>query len=134
MVIGRETVSLTVGPCDLSSEPRRFVLFDAAAFFQPQIGANLIRPQRLILSNIKSTLMKQKADSQEKQNANKTGQYRSRSISAHPGVPTRFQPMLLEPCLNSAATYDPNFNYAIVLASLLLLLDTHDAERGGRPE
>ena len=85
--------------------------------------------------------MKQKAGSQEKQNANKTEKYRSqdrsgdgllsseRSISDRPCVPARFQPMPLEPCLDCAATYDPNINYAIVLASLLLLLATRDAEQ-----
>ncbi len=89
--------------------------------------------------------MKQKADSQEKQSANKTGQYGShdrsgdglrpseRSVGARPDVPARFQRMPLEPCLDCAATYDPNVNYANVLASLLLLLETHDAARRGRP-
>ena len=89
--------------------------------------------------------MKQKADSQEKQNANKTDQSgphaptgdglrpSERSVGANTDVPARFRPMQLEPCLEYAATYDPEINYAIVLASLLLLLETHDAERRGRP-
>ncbi|MCH7727299.1 MAG: hypothetical protein IH991_12585 [Planctomycetes bacterium] len=89
--------------------------------------------------------MKQKADSQEKQNSNKTGQYgphdrsgvglrpSDRSIGVHADVPAGFQPMPLEPCLEYAAMYDPHINYAIVLVSLLLLLETRDAERRGRP-
>ena len=88
--------------------------------------------------------MRQKAVSKEKQNPNKTGQCEryarskdglrpsERSAGARPDVPAQFQPMPLEPCLDSAATYDPNVNYAIVLATLLLLLDRHDAERRER--
>ena len=97
----------------------------------------------MIPSYIKSAIMKQKADSQEKQNANETGQYEpqdhsgdglrpsERSVGARAVVPARFEPVPLEACLDYAATYDPNVNYSNVIASVLLLLAARDAERTG---
>ncbi|MCH8146995.1 MAG: hypothetical protein IH987_03250 [Planctomycetes bacterium] len=89
--------------------------------------------------------MQQKGDFQEKQNSNKTGQFvpqdrsgdglrpNERSVGARADAPELFQPIPLKPCVDCAATYDPDTNYAHVLASLLPLLATHDAERRDRP-
>ena len=109
-----------------------------------QIGSILIRTHRLIPFNIKSAIMIQKADSLEKQYANKTGQYgphdrsgdglrmSERSVGARTDAPARSQPMPLEACLDCAATYDLDVNYAIVLASLIIWIATRDAKRTGR--
>ena len=106
-----------------------------------QIGSIFFSVRRFMPLNIASAIMKQKADSQEKLNANKAGQYepsdrsgedppaseRAEGTRAH--VPAQSQP--LESCLDCAATYDRNVNYANVLASLFLWLEAHVVKRTG---
>ncbi len=103
-----------------------------------QVGSILIKAWRLMLSNSESSIMKQKNDSQEKQNASKTGQDESalrlgygppaceRSEGARKHRPLRS--LSLEACVDCATSYDPNVNYATVLASLLSSLQTHKEE------
>ena len=88
--------------------------------------------------------MKQKADSLEKQHAHKSGRYEpqdrsgdglrahEQTVDARADVSARFQTIPIEACLNSATAYDPDVNYAIVLASVLAWIEARDAQRTGR--
>lgn len=49
-----------------------------------------------------------------------------RSVDGTLNVSPRFHSMPLQVCLDSSNVFDPNVNYAHVLASLLIYLETHD--------